>query len=77
MRSPGMNCHLIWSETLFSFLCRPIPVPEFISRQIVLDWVEIVEKEDSECAHLGKMSQVSRVNVNISIFQSWSPSHTS
>jgi len=30
----------------------PIPVPEFISRQIVLDWVEIVEKEDTECAHL-------------------------
>jgi len=30
----------------------PIPVPDFISRQIVLDWVEIVEKEDSDCAHL-------------------------
>ena len=27
-------------------------------------------------AHLGKMSQVSRVNVNISILQSWSPSYT-
>ena len=32
--------------------CSPIPVPEFISRQIVLDWVEIVEKEDADCAHL-------------------------
>ena len=39
-----------------AFFCSPIPVPEFISRQIVLDWVEIVEKDDSECAHLGRKS---------------------
>jgi len=30
----------------------PIPMPEFISRQIMLDWVEMVEKGDTECAHL-------------------------
>jgi len=30
----------------------PIPVPEFISRQIMLDLVEIVEKGNKECAHL-------------------------
>lgn len=30
----------------------PIPMPEFISRQILLDWVEMVEKGDTECAHL-------------------------
>ena len=44
--------------------CRPIPVPEFISRQIVLDWVEIVEKDDSECAHLG-MTFSSFLNSNV------------
>ena len=32
---------------------NPIPVPNFISRQIVLDLVEIIERGDtSQCAHL-------------------------
>eukprot|EP00092_Neocalanus_flemingeri_P089403 GFUD01113143.1.p1 GENE.GFUD01113143.1~~GFUD01113143.1.p1 ORF type:complete len:261 (-),score=88.12 GFUD01113143.1:27-779(-) len=31
---------------------NPIPIPAFISRQIMLDLVEMVEKDDSECAHL-------------------------
>jgi len=35
----------------------PIPVPEFISRQIMLDLVEIVEKGIKECAHLVLVSQ--------------------
>lgn len=30
----------------------PIPVPSFITRQIVMDLVEVVEKGDEECAHL-------------------------
>jgi len=30
----------------------PIPIPQFITRQIILDWVEMVEKGDWECAHL-------------------------
>jgi len=30
----------------------PIPIPTFISRQIMLDLVEMVEKGDWECAHL-------------------------
>ena len=30
----------------------PIPIPAFISRQIMLDLVEMVEKGDWECAHL-------------------------
>jgi len=30
----------------------PIPIPNFITRQIILDWIEIVEKEDFDCAHL-------------------------
>ena len=32
---------------------NPIPVPDFISRQIVLDLVEIIERGDTaQCAHL-------------------------
>ena len=42
------------------YTLRPIPVPDFISRQIVLDWVEIVEKEDTQCAHLGMKSLTPR-----------------
>jgi len=30
----------------------PIPIPAFISRPIMLDLIEMVEKEDWECAHL-------------------------
>jgi len=30
----------------------PIPIPAFITRPIMLDLVEMVEKEDWECAHL-------------------------
>jgi hypothetical protein len=30
----------------------PIPVPEFITRQVVLDLLEVVERGDLECAHL-------------------------
>jgi len=30
----------------------PIPIPSFITKQIVLDLVEMVEKGDMECAHL-------------------------
>ena len=32
----------------------PIPIPPFITKQIILDLVEMVEKGDMECAHLGK-----------------------
>ena len=34
--------------------CSPIPIPKFITKQIVLDWTEMVEKGDFECAHLGE-----------------------
>ena len=34
----------------------PIPIPSFITKQIVLDLVEMVEKGDMECAHLGKVN---------------------
>ena len=34
----------------------PIPIPSFIKKQIILDLVEMVEKDDMECAHLGKLS---------------------
>ena len=33
----------------------PIPVPSFITKQMILDLVEMVEKDDMECAHLGKL----------------------
>ena len=32
----------------------PILIPSFISKQIILDLVEMVEKDDMECKHLGK-----------------------
>ena len=32
----------------------PIPVPSFITKQMILDLVEMAEKDDMECAHLGK-----------------------
>ena len=32
----------------------PIPIPSFISEQIILDLVEMVENGDMECRHLGK-----------------------
>ena len=32
----------------------PIPIPSFIKKQIILDLVEMVEKDDMECKHLGK-----------------------
>ena len=31
----------------------PILIPPFITKQIILDLVEMVEKGDMECAHLG------------------------
>ena len=31
----------------------PIQIPSFITKQIILDIVEMVEKGDIECAHLG------------------------
>ena len=31
----------------------PILIPSFITKQIILDLVEMVEKGDMECAHLG------------------------
>ena len=54
-----MTCTVL-SQSPNVVFCSPIPVPEFISRQIVLDWVEIVEKEDTECAHLGRKSLTPR-----------------
>ena len=32
----------------------PILIPSFISKQITLDLVEMVENGDLECRHLGK-----------------------
>lgn len=32
----------------------PIRIPSFITKQIILDLVEMVEKGDMECAHLGR-----------------------
>ena len=32
---------------------RPIQIPSFITKQMILDLVEMVEKDDMECAHLG------------------------
>ena len=69
-----MTCSFL-SESLDVVLCSPIPVPEFISRQIVLDWVEIVEKEDTECAHLGMKSLTPRpfvMSLSISVLVSLS-----
>ena len=50
---------VIASSTLFMDMVElvedtasPIPIPAFISRQIMLDLVEMVEKGDWECAHL-------------------------
>jgi len=50
---------VIASSTLFMDMVElvedttsPIPIPSFISRQIMLDLVEMVEKGDWECAHL-------------------------
>jgi len=50
---------LILSSSLFMDMAElvdddasPIPIPEFISRQIMLDLVEMVEIGDWECAHL-------------------------
>ena len=49
---------VIASSSLFMDMCElvedysPIPIPAFISRQIMLDLVEMVEKGDWECAHL-------------------------
>ena len=34
----------------------PILIPSFITKQMILDLVEMVEKDDMECAHLGKLS---------------------
>ena len=34
----------------------PILIPSFISKQIILDLVEMVEKDDMECKHLGKLN---------------------
>ena len=34
----------------------PILIPSFISKQIILDLVEMVEKDDMECKHLGKFN---------------------
>ena len=33
----------------------PILVPAFITKQMILDLVEMVEKDDMDCAHLGKL----------------------
>ena len=33
----------------------PIQIPSFITKQMILDLVEMVEKDDMECAHLGKL----------------------
>ena len=33
----------------------PITIPSFISEQIILDLVEMVEKGDMKCNHLGKL----------------------
>ena len=33
----------------------PIPVPSFITKQMILDLIEMVEKDDMECAHLGRI----------------------
>ena len=33
----------------------PIVIPSFITKPMILDLVEMVEKDDMECAHLGKL----------------------
>ena len=33
----------------------PIDIPSFITKPMILDLVEMVEKDDMECAHLGKL----------------------
>ena len=33
----------------------PIVMPGWISKQIILDYIEMVDKGDFECAHLGKL----------------------
>ena len=37
----------------------PIPVPSFITKQMILDLVEMVEKGDMKCHHLGKLVKYS------------------
>ena len=32
----------------------PIDIPSFITKPMILDLVEMVEKDDMKCAHLGK-----------------------
>ena len=33
----------------------PIMMPGWITKQIILDYIEMVDKGDIECAHLGKL----------------------
>ena len=37
----------------------PITIPSFISEQMILDLVEMVEKGDMKCHHLGKLVKYS------------------
>ena len=48
----------VWLDTIDSTDPEddsPILIPSFITKQMILDLVEMVEKDDMECAHLGKL----------------------
>ena len=48
----------VWLDTIDSTDPEddnPIMIPSFITKQMILDLVEMVEKDDMECAHLGKL----------------------